>query len=80
MNRIYQHLLSFFAIFFASATAVYSQIPQQIDPSGPEAEETAIDSPWLYAAIAAIVLLIIIFYSAKKRAERKKREELNDKK
>lgn len=79
MNRI---LLKWFAssvIFVMTITELYSQVPQQIEPHGPEAKESVTDSPWLYVGIGAIILLIIIFYSAKKRADKKRREELNDK-
>ena len=78
MNRISQKIFSFFSLFILSTAAVQAQIPQQIEPSGPKADESFTQSPWLYVAIGGIILLIIIFYAAKKRAERKRREELND--
>ncbi|MFZ6052762.1 hypothetical protein [Halocola ammonii] len=78
MNRISQKLTFIVSFFLVTISALQAQIPQQIEPSGPKAEESFTDSPWLYVAIGGIILLIIIFYAAKKRADRKRREELND--
>ena len=80
MNQFNRKLSALTAFFFAAVMTAVSQIPEQIEPSGPKAEESFTQSPWLYIAIGGIILLIIFFYAAKKRAERKKREELKDKK